>query len=205
MLRLLAIALVIACLGAANAAADDKQAALAVWNEMRQAYNEQKFDRAIAGLSSDSRTEVERRHGLAREAKEDELRKADGYDQFLVLLMRDCHSAVLKYLHPLETAIGPRQECGAVVMSDVFSLRFSDRNVLQRDDKIILFGGVTILIFAKESDGWKWDLVQNYFHRARLEFRSAFAASNKSQDDFIAAAFADIRQKPLSTQWQPLQ
>jgi len=172
---------------------------------MREAYNEQKFDRAIAGLTGDSRTEIERRHRLAREAKEDELRKADGYDQLLVLLMRDCHSAVLKYLHPLETAVGTRQECGAVVMSDVFSLRFSDRNVLQRDDKIILYGGVNSLIFTKESDGWKWDLVSNHLHRARLEFRSAFAASKKSQDDFIATAFTDIRQKPPSTQWQPPQ
>lgn len=205
MLRLLAIPLVAACLGAAHAAADDRQAALAAWNEMRQAYNEQKFDQAIAGLSSDSRTEIERRHHLAREATEDELRKADGYDQLLVLLMRDCHSAMLKYLHPLETAIGTRQECGAVVMSSVFSLWFSDRNVLQQDDKIILYGGVNILIFAKESDGWKWDIVNNHLHRARLEFRSAFAASKKSQDDFIATAFANIRQKPLSTQWQPLQ
>jgi hypothetical protein len=204
--RLLAPVIVTACLGAAQAMADDRQEALAAWNQLRHAYNEQNFDRAIAGLSGESRAEVVRRYLLAREAKEDELRKADGFDQFMVLLMRDCHSAMLRHLHPLETIIGTRQECGAVFMPEVFSLRFSDdRNLLQRGDDMILYGGVTILFFKKESDGWKWDLVRNHFNRARLEFRAALAASQKSQDDFIAAAFADIKQKPMTTQWSAPQ
>ena len=91
-------------------------------------------------------------------------------------------------------------------MPEVFSLRISDdRNLLQRNDKMILYGGVTILHFRKEADGWKWDLVHDYFDRARLQFKAAFAASRKSQTDFIAAAFADIKQKPLSMQWDPPQ
>jgi hypothetical protein len=204
MFRLLAIAIIAAGHGAGAAMASDKQAALAVWTELRQAYNEQKFDKAMTGLSGESRTEMERRHRLAREAKEDELRRADGFDQLMVLLMRDCHSPVLKYLHPLETVVGTRQECGAIVMPDVFALRFADdRNLLQRNDEVILYGGVTILYFRKESDGWKWDLVRSYFDPARLEFEAAFAASQKSQDDFVATAFTKIKQKPLSTQWKP--
>lgn len=186
--------------------ASDKQAALAAWNELQQAYDEQKFDKAITGLSDESRTEIERRHRLAREAKEDELRKADGFDQLTVLLMRDCHSAMLKYLHPLEAIIGTRRECGTVIMPEVLSLRFSDdSNLLPRNDGMILYGGVTILFFRKEKNGWKWDLVHDYFSRARLEFKAAFAASQKSQDDFIAATFADITHKFLSTQWSPPQ
>jgi hypothetical protein len=204
--RLLAIIVFTACLGAGLAMANDKQAALAAWTELRQAYNEQKFDKATAGLSGESRAEIERRHRLAREAKEDELRKADGFDQLMVLLTRDCHSAMLKYLHPLETIVGTRRECGAVIMPDVFSLRFSDdRNLLQRNDEMIFYGGVTILLFRKENNGWKWDLVHDYFNQARVEFKEAFAASHKIQDDFIVAAFADIKQKPLSTQWNPPQ